>query len=139
MTFSDFASRIGNVLRGADSQSAFTKALFEMIIPDDRDDLLEGISDSTWKSYYNGSARITRLAKKINAVADPMLFESYINDQEEPAVQKICDAFIDVLPEINLHNAGEQIAGLFNEIINEAAGGKKEKPASSQYVLATVW
>lgn len=132
MTFSDFAHRIGSVLRGADSQSAFTKTLFEMIIPDDRDDLLEDISDSAWKSYFNGGARITRLAKKINAVADPMLFESYINEQEDPAVQKLCDAFIDVLPEINLHNAGEQIAGLFNEIINKAASGKKEKPASSK-------
>ena len=117
MTFSDFAHRIGNVLRGADSQSAFAKTLFEMIIPDDRDDLLEDISESTWKSYFNGGARITRLAKKINAVADPMLFESYINEQDDPAVQKLCDAFIDVLPEINLHNASEQIAGLFNEII----------------------
>ena len=132
MTFSDFAHRIGGVLRGADSQSAFAKTLFEMIIPDDRDDLLEDISESTWKSYFNGGARITRLAKKINAVADPMLFESYINEQDDPAVQKLCDAFIDVLPEINLHNASEQIAGLFNEIINEAAGGKKEKPASSK-------
>lgn len=129
MTFSDFAHRIGGVLRGADSQSAFTKALFEMIIPDDRDDLLEGISDSAWKSYFNGGSQITRLAKKINAVADPMLFEPYIDDQEESAIQKLCDAFKDVLPEINLHNAGEQIAGLFNEIINEAAADKKEKPA----------
>ncbi len=134
MTFSDFAHRIGGVLRGADSQSAFTKALFEMIIPDDRDDLLEGISDSAWKSYFNGGSQITRLAKKINAVVDPMLFESYINEHEDPAVQKLCDAFMDVLPEINLHNAGEQIAGLFDEIINEAAGGRKEKPASADEV-----
>ena len=131
MTFSDFARRIGSVLRGADSQAAFTKTLFEMIIPDDRDDLLEGISDSTWKSYFNGGAQITRLAKKINAFADPMLFEPYIDEQEEPAIQKLCDAFTDVLPEINLHNAGEQIAALFDGIINESAGGKKEKPINS--------
>lgn len=129
MTFSDFASRIGTVLRGSDSQAVFTRTLFEMILPEDRDDLLEGISDSTWKSYFNGGARITRLAKKINAVVDPMLFEPYINEQEETAVQKLCEAFRDVLPEINLHNAGEQIAELFDKIINEAAGGKKEKPA----------
>ena len=60
MTFTDFAHRIGNILRGAESQSAFTKSLFEMMITEERNYLLEGISDSTWKSYFNGGAQITR-------------------------------------------------------------------------------
>ena len=110
MTFTDFAHRIGKVLRGADNQSAFTKSLFEMILPEEKNDLLEGISDSTWKSYFNGGAQITRLAKKINAYTDPMVFEPYINDQEEPAIQKLCDAFSEEFPEIHMSNAGEMMS-----------------------------
>ena len=135
MTFTDFAHRIGKVLRGADNQSAFTKSLFEMILPEERNYLLEGISDSAWKSYFNGGAQITRLAKKINAFTDPMLFEPYINDQEEPAIQKLCDAFSDVLPDIHMSNAGELIANLFDRIINEAAGTvpqRQEEPREPQ-------
>ena len=132
MTFSDFAHRIGKVLRGADSQSAFTKSLFETILSEERDYLLEGISDSTWKSYFNGGAQITRLAKKINAYTDPMAFEPFISDQEEPAVQKLCDTFSDVLPEINMGNAGEMIAGLFDVIIDEAAADKKNSEPGNQ-------
>ena len=132
MTFTDFAHRIGTVLRGAESQSAFTKSLFEMIIPEERNYLLEGISDSTWKSYFNGGAQITRLAKKINAYTDPMVFEPYISDQEEPAIQKLCDAFSDELPDIHMSNAGELIADLFDRIINEAAGNAPQRQEQSK-------
>ena len=132
MTFMDFAHRIGRVLRGADNQSAFTKSLFEMILPEEKNYLLENISVSAWKSYFNGSAQITRLAKKINAYTDPMLFEPYINDQEEPAIQKLCDAFSDELPEICISKAGEMIAALFDRIIDEAAADKKERAVSLQ-------
>lgn len=132
MTFSDFAHRIGSVLRGAENQSAFTKTLFEMIIPDDRDDLLEGVSESSWKSYFNGSAQIKRLAKKINVVAEPMQFANNIHKLEDHAVEKLCDVFRDVLPEIDLHNAGEQIGELFDKMINEAAGEEKVKTITSK-------
>ncbi len=133
MTFKDFAQRIGRVLRGTGSQSAFTKSLFEQILPEDREDLFEGVSDSTWKNYYNGNSQITRFAQRINGVADPEYFEDYIDeDLEGPAVRKLCEVFSDALPEINIDNAGKLLASLFDKIIDEAATPKEKKKAKEE-------
>ncbi len=133
MTFTDFVHRMARVLQGIDNQSAFTKSLFEQIISEDQYDLFEGMKPSTWKSYFNGNANITRFAKKMNAYTDTMLFENYINEQEETAITKICDAFADELPDINMHNAGDLIARLFVDIIDNAAGGNESKPEKQKY------
>ena len=41
-------------------------------------------------------------------------------------MQSLCDSFHKYLPDINLHNAGEELAGLFSLIIKEAASTKKK-------------
>ena len=133
MVFTEFAHRIGGVIRGESSTSAFTRTLFEAIIPEDRLDALDEYSESSFKAYFNGQSKITRIARKINPYAEPALFEDFIYDQGDAVAQKLCNAFVDVFPDISLHNVGEMLSTLFDEIINEAAGAnKKSAPKSAE-------
>lgn len=126
MIFKDFIHRLSSVLRAESSTSAFTRTIFEAIIPEDRYDALEEYSDSTFKAYFNGNASISRISRKINSFADPMLFEAFIHDQEDAAVERLCAVFLGVLPSITVYNAGEQLANLFSQILTDAAGTNKK-------------
>ena len=47
MTFSEFANRLGIVIRSESSTAAFTRTLFEAILPEDRLDILSEYANST--------------------------------------------------------------------------------------------
>lgn len=126
MTFKEFANRLGDVIRGESSTHAFTRTLFEAILPDDRIEVLDEYTESSYKAYYNGNSAITRIAKKINMDAQAENFAEFIDNLEDIAVIKICDAFEDVIPDITPHNAGIKLGQLFEQIINEAAVSKKK-------------
>lgn len=126
MIFKDFIQRLASVLRGESNTAVFTRTIFEAIIPEDRYDSLDEYSDSSFKAYYNGNAGIGRISRKINSFADPMIFAAFIDDQEDAAIEKLCNAFEDSIPGIDTRNASELIAALFSDIITVAAGAKKK-------------
>ena len=126
MIFKDFIQRLASVLRGESNTAVFTRTIFEAIIPEDRYDSLDEYSDSSFKAYYNGNAGIGRISRKINSFADPMIFAAFIDDQEDAAIEKLCNAFEDSIPGIDTRNASELIAALFSDIITAAAGAKKK-------------
>ena len=126
MIFKEFAKRLGSVIQAESSTHAFVHTLFESIIPENRYDVFDEYSESTFKAYYNGNAKISRIAKKINIDAQAENFADFINHYEDTAVQKICDAFSDVIPDINCVNAGQKLGELFESIISEAASAKKK-------------
>lgn len=120
MVFKDFAQRNASVMKKNSTTSAFVRTLFEAMLPNRKKGLLDGISDNTFKSYYNGHASIDSIAKKIYADINTKLFIEFIAQHGKNAIQKLCDAFSDYLPDINPENAGEKIAELFYQIIREA-------------------
>lgn len=126
MFFKDFIQRLASVLRGESNTAVFTRTIFEAIIPEDRYDSLDEYSDSSFKAYYNGNAGIGRISRKINSFADPVIFAPFIDDQEDAAIEKLCNAFEDSIPGIDTRNASELIAALFSDIITAAAGAKKK-------------
>jgi len=126
MTFSEFAMKIGNVLKGKTKQAVFVETLFEHIIPEDQFCLIEDLSDSTWKGYYQGNP-INEIARTIVGVADPMCFKSFIDDQDDLPVEKLCAEFLEDLPDIYPMNAGEMLGNLFDQIIREAAADSNKK------------
>lgn len=125
MEFKDFYNKLSTVLKAESSASAFTRTIFEAIIPEEKYDLKKEYSDSTFKGYSSGNS-ISRIAKKINSVADPMLFEEYINNHEDVTIEKLCSVFADDIPGLTAHNAGELISTLFSDIISEAASTNKK-------------
>lgn len=131
MVFKEFAKRLGSVIQAESSSHAFTRTLFESILSEDGCDALEDYSESTFKAYYNGNAQITRIAKKINIYAHSYNFECFIDHYEDTVIQKICDAFSDVIPDINCFNAGQKLGDLFESIISEAASANKRSTPKS--------
>ncbi len=57
---------------------------------------------------------------------DQLEFAGFIDDHQDAVVQNLCDSFLPYLPDITPHNAGEQLAGLFADIIKDAALIKKK-------------
>ena len=129
MTFQEFAKRLGGVIKAESNTHVFVRTLFESILPEDKYDILREYSDSTFKAYYNGNANISRIAKKVNMDAQAENFADFIHNYEDPTVQKISDAFSDVIPNIDCFNAGQMLGELFESIISEsAAANKKSTP-----------
>ena len=120
MTFSEFANRLGKVIRSESSTAVFTRTLFEAILPEDKLDILNEYKISSYKAFYNGNSNITNIAKKINKDTQAENFAEFIDQYEDAIVQKICDAFVDVFPDITCFNASEVLGKLFESIIGEA-------------------
>lgn len=126
MEFSDFVKLLHPVIGAGSSTHAFTKTIFDSIVTDEGIAALDERSADTYKAYYNGNTKITKLAQSITAYIEPEEFIGYIGQFSDAAVQSLCDSFQEHLADINPHNAGEQLAGLFATIIKEAASAKKK-------------
>ena len=70
MTFSEFANRLGKVIRSESSTAVFTRTLFEAILPEDRLDILNEYKISSYKAFYNGNSNITNIAKNKHTQAE---------------------------------------------------------------------
>lgn len=147
MRFTEFVNLLHPIVGAGNSTHAFAKALFDSIVTEEGQDVLDELSESTYKAYFNGNTEITKLAKKISAYIEPEEFVDYIGQFSDAAVQSLCDSFQEYLADINLHNAGEKLAGLFSLIIKEAASTKKkgtprgtpeELPSANQELNDTV-
>lgn len=131
MEFTEFAQKIKPILGSSYSTHRFTKTLFEAIIPEEMLPLIENISANTFKAYYNGHTKITEIAKKISIHIEPELFVAYLEDCSDATTQGLCIAFENDIENINLHNAHEQIAYLFQQILVTAASKKRKSTPKS--------
>lgn len=126
MRFTEFANLLHPVIGAGNSTHAFTKSIFDSIVTEEGQNVLDELSESTYKAYFNGNTEITKLAQKISAYIEPEEFIGYIGQFSDAAVQSLCDSFQPYLPDITPHNAGEKLAELFASIIKEAASTKKK-------------
>lgn len=148
MTFSEFARRLYSVIGSGSNTSAFARTLLDTIVvyKDEELNPIQELKPSTFKAYYNGTNNITKTAKKINANVETSAFEEYIDTFPDNAVQALCSAFEEDIPDITPHNANQKLAELFASIIYEAAAAKsktvgkkktnKEQPTSAHDKLA---
>ena len=133
MQFHKFVQRLYSVISFGENTVRFTKTILEAVVIEEHLDILD-YSDSSYKKFYNGSSSIHKLATRIAAYIDPMLFTEYLNslNLDDAPVEKICELFSDVCPNIDAHNAREELGKLLFKIIIEAAGtNKKSAPADA--------
>ena len=128
MEFSVFVHRLHAIIGAGSSTSAFTKSIFEAILADEAPEVTDEYSDDTFKAYYNGHTQITRLAKKITAYIEPFNFKGYIDNFSDAARDSLADSFSDVFPEADSYNISDQLAGLFESILKEAAATRRSSP-----------
>lgn len=128
MDFSDFVQLLHPIIGAGNSTHSFTKSILEAIVTDEGVAALDERSTDTYKAYFNGNTKITKLAQSITAYIEPEEFIGYIEQFSDAAVQSLCDSVQPYLPDITPHNAGEKLAELFTSIIIEAASTKKGAP-----------
>lgn len=126
MEFKDFVQTLHPIIGGSSNQGAFVKTLFDVIVTEDGQSALDEQSEVTYRSYFNGSTGISRIAKKISPYLETENFVSYIHDFSDETVASLCDSFRDQLPDIDSFNAGRQLADLFLSILKTAAGTKRK-------------
>lgn len=125
MEFTEFAQKIKPIIGGSYSTHVFTRTLFESIITEDGILQIESISENTFKSYYNGKTKITKISQRILPHIEPEQFIKYLDSFSDATTQRLCDAFKSDIKDINSFNAAEKIAYYFEEILNNAATQKR--------------
>jgi hypothetical protein len=131
MEFTEFAQKIKPIIGGSYSTHVFTRTLFEAIITEDGVLQIEDISKNTFKAYYNGQTKITKISQRILPHIDPEQFISYLDGFPEAATQRLCDAFESDIEGIDLYNATEKIAYYFEGILTSAASQKRKSTPKS--------
>ena len=128
MEFKEFVQILHPIIGGSSSQGAFAKTLFDAIVTEDGQSAVDELTEVTYRSYFNGSTGISRIAKKISPYIETENFVAYVHEFSDETVLRLCDSFREYLPEVNSFNAGTQLADLFLSILKTAAGTKEKAP-----------
>lgn len=131
MEFTEFAQKIKPIIGGSYSTHVFTRTLFESIITEEGLLQIEDISENTFKAYYNGQTKITKISQRILPHIDPEQFIAYLDGFPEATTQRLCDTFESDIEGIDLYNAAEKIAYYFEEILTMAAAQKRKSTPKS--------
>lgn len=128
MQFTDFVHKLSSVIRAGGSTDKFTRSIFEAMVTDEGQSILDEYKESSYKAFYNGNTSIRKISQKINAYIEPMEFSDYINQFSDAAVENLYNVFSADIPDMDPSNTPEKLAELFVSIITEAAGSHN-KPA----------
>lgn len=126
MEFTEFAELLKPIIGGSYNTQIFTRTLFESIISEDGESLIEDISENTFKAYYNGQTKINKIAQRILPYIDPELFIAYLENFPESTAQRLCDTFQLYIEDVDLYNVSQKIAYLFDDILKTAASQKRK-------------
>lgn len=133
MLFSEFVQLLHPIIGGSSSTHAFARTIFDAVVNEDGLTILNEYSESSFKAYYNGTTKITKIAKAISPYIDQTEFASYFEGFSDEAMLSVCGSFEPYIPGINAMNAGEELAALFAGIIKTAASTKrKSAPKDAQ-------
>lgn len=130
MEFTEFAHKLKPIIGGSYNTQIFVKTLFESILTEDGFLHLEDVSTNTFKAYYNGQTKITKIAQRILPHIDPEQFINYLDNFPEATTQRLYDTFRPNIESLDLHNTSEKIAYFFEEILTSAAS--KERKVSNK-------
>ena len=132
MEFKEFANLLKPIIGGSSNTYRFCKTLFESIMCDDGSQYLDGISQASFKAYYNGNSSISRIAPTVLAHLENENFTDYIDNFGDATTDLLVKAFEPHIADIDKFNASTKIADLFVEILHNAASKKKSTPKSAK-------
>ncbi len=128
MLFSEFAQLLRPVLGGAMGEGDFAMTLFSNIVTGDGDRVVEEVANSTYRAYFNGTLKITKMAQKIGPYLETENFASYLAACSDETIESLHNSFKPHIPDIDSFDECKLIAELFRDIIIQAAGNKKSSP-----------
>lgn len=127
MEFTEFANLLKPVIGGSYNTKRFTRTLFESMMTEEGSLLIEDISDETFKSYFNGKTKITKIAQRVLANLEDENFVEYIDGFGDATTQVLITAFNPYISDLDQMNASRKITDLFLEILHNAAASEKKK------------
>ena len=131
MEFKEFIGNLFSALSAGANTEKFTRTIFEAILSEDGQDILDEYKGSTYKNFYNGNTSIARISSKINAYVEPMEFSEFIHSYPDASIEILCTIFKNEIPDIDTNNAGDKLAELFVSIITTAAKTMKKSGSKS--------
>lgn len=131
MEFTEFAQTLKPIIGGSYSTHVFARTLFETILTKDGLLQIEDISENTFKAYYNGQTRVTKISQRVLPHIDPEQFSSYLDEFPEATTQRLCNTFQSDIDDIDLYNASDRIAYFFEGILTSAASQKRKSTPKS--------
>lgn len=129
MEFKEFAHKLFSIIGAGNNTKRFTRTLFESILDEENSEIIDG-SLETFKAYYNGNTKISKLSQKILIYIKPECFVDYLNEFSDDVIDALCDTFRDMYPDINKENAAVKLSELFADIIKKAASTAKKASSS---------
>lgn len=129
MEFKEFAHKLFSIIGAGNNTKRFTRTLFESILDEENSEIIAG-SLETFKAYYNGNTKISKLSQKILIYIKPECFVDYLNEFSDDVIDALCDTFRDMYPDINKENAAVKLSELFADIIKKAASTAKKASSS---------
>ena len=93
MEFKEFVQILHPIIGGSSSQGAFAKTLFDAIVTEDGQSAVDELTEVTYRSYFNGSTGISRIAKKISPYIETENFVAYVHEFSDETVLRLCDSF----------------------------------------------
>ena len=66
MEFKDFIHKLSSVIRAGGSTDKFTRSIFEAILSEEGQSILDEYTQSSYKGFYNGNTSIRKISQKIN-------------------------------------------------------------------------
>lgn len=133
MDFKTFIGKLAPVIQGKQKVGPFIKDVLKQIITDEKVLRAEGLhkldlySDETYKKINSNPDKLRGIAKEIGNCLDYQVFQKYIEKVSGGALENLCNAFADDIPNINQNNASQKIALLLNEILVTAASSEVEQ------------
>ena len=88
LTFSELAKILQPYVNNNSSQPSTAEEIIKQIVDNNSQDLIE-YNENTFKNYFSGRSKITRLAKRINGHLDQSKFDSYLSALDIDALNTI--------------------------------------------------
>lgn len=122
MEFTEFVNLLKPIIGGAENTHSFVKTLFDVVVTEDGKPFLEDVKAPTYKAYFNGKTKITKMAQRISPYLEPEEFVIYLDAFSDATAQQIID-----IDGLNASNMPEKMAYFFCDIICTAATTEKKK------------
>ena len=127
MEFTEFVNLLKPIIGGAENTHSFVKTLFDVVVTEEGKPFLEDVKAPTYKAYFNGKTKITKMAQRISPYLEPEEFVIYLDAFSDATAQQIIDTFSPYIDGLNASNMPEKMAYFFCDIICTAATTEKKK------------
>ena len=130
MEFTEFVNFLKPIIGGAENTHSFVKTLFEVVVTKEGQPFLEDVKEPTYKAYFNGKTKITKMAQRISPYLEPEEFVAYLEKFSDATAQQIINTFSPFVGGLTTFNMPEKMAYFFCDIIRTAAATEKKKGAT---------